>query len=394
MKILMLTSSFPRYKRDFMGNPVYELAKRLKERGFTIIILAPHGSGTRLQENMGGLKVYRFSYFYPYNLQKVSYGNGIPYNIKRNYLAKIEVPLFFLSELFSTIKVIKKEKIDIIHAQWILCGLIAILTKKLIKKPVVLTVRGSGLRMLPRSISKFILDNTDAIISPHPELTEIIKSLGRNDVTEIHNIIDDDQFNSNIDTSSFKKEFNIGNEHIISFIARLNEFKDPITFVKAVPYVLEKNKNVRFFMVGDGILKSKISKYIEKLNIQKSITVTGDRGDVNVILRVSTVFTALSPIENIWSNVVVEAMKCGVPCIVTKSGTTKEYLNNKVNAYLISPKNEKELAKAILYLIEHEELRENLAKNGMILMEKSGFLKEDIIKKVVEIYEGLLNKSN
>src|SRR5659263_191232 len=110
-KILILSSSFPRYDGDFAGNFVYELAKRLKLENLSVIIIAPNDSTTKFQENMNGLNVYRFPYFFPSNLQKLAYGGGISYNIKKSFLAKIQIPFFILFELFTTLKIVRREKI-------------------------------------------------------------------------------------------------------------------------------------------------------------------------------------------------------------------------------------------------------------------------------------------
>jgi len=50
MKILVLSSSFPRYTGDFAGNFVYELTKRLKDNFLSAIILSPHDFGAKFQE--------------------------------------------------------------------------------------------------------------------------------------------------------------------------------------------------------------------------------------------------------------------------------------------------------------------------------------------------------
>ena len=252
-------------------------------------------------------------------------------------------------------------------------------------------MHGSGLRMMPKFFSKFVLKKADAIISPHPELTEIVRSMG-SDIIEIHNIVDDNKFNKNIVATHFKKHFGITTQYIISFIGRLHEFKDPITFVKSIPHVLARNKNVKFFVVGDGPLKEKIKELVEKLNLKKFVILTGKRDDVNVILKASTIYTALSPIENIWSTVIIESMKCGTSCIVTRSGLTEKYLVHKKTAYLIPTRNEVELANAILYLLEQKKLRKKLSKSALGLIEELGFSEKNIVKNIMKVYRRVMIK--
>ena len=120
MNVLFLTSSFPRHEGDYAGNFVCDLAKKLKERGLKITVLCPHYPDKKFKENMFGLNVNRFPYFYPFGYQKLCYDGGIGHNIRTSYLAKLQVPFFFLSHLLYAIKIIRKEKIDLIHSHWII----------------------------------------------------------------------------------------------------------------------------------------------------------------------------------------------------------------------------------------------------------------------------------
>ena len=60
MKILVLTTTFPRWKQDSTPTFIYEWSQRLQENGFEIVVLAPSHYGTKRFEIMDGMKVYRF----------------------------------------------------------------------------------------------------------------------------------------------------------------------------------------------------------------------------------------------------------------------------------------------------------------------------------------------
>jgi len=392
IKITMLTSSFPRYKGDMAGKPVYLLARELIKNDIDVDIVSPLDCRSKRYEKFDDISVNRFQYFIPIYLQNVAYKYGIPENLRISLLAKTEFPFFLLFFFLKGLKIAKNS--DLVHVHWLICGLIAVPIKKLIHKKIVLTVRGSDLRKFPSFITRFILDNSDIIISPHPELTNIINSLGTYNITEIRNLVDDEEFNPNLDIRCLSKEFDIRNKHVVSFIGRLNEFKDPLTFVRAIPHILIKNKKIKFFVVGDGALKEEVLDCIQELNLQDYVYVTGFRSDINSILRASTIYAAISPIENLWSNVIVEAMKCRVPCIVTKSGTASDILAHKINAYLIPPKDEIALANAVLYLLNDHEMRNVLSENGILLIKNNGFLNEEIVKNTIKIYKNLIGRKS
>ena len=61
-KLLVLTSTFPRWKNDDTPGFVYELSKKLSNN-FDVSVLAPHYPNAKTSENLGKIKVSRFRYF-------------------------------------------------------------------------------------------------------------------------------------------------------------------------------------------------------------------------------------------------------------------------------------------------------------------------------------------
>lgn len=317
---------------------------------------------------------------------KLAYGNGIYYNAKANLLAFFQIPFFFLFEVYWGYKIAKKEKISVIHSHWLIPqGLASLLIRMVYPVKIIITVHGSDIRLLPKFISKFVLQHADAIVSPHPELTDILHSMQIPSVHEIPNIIDETIFNPEISDMGIHEELKITSKKVITFIARLNDFKDPITFIKSIPHVIASENDVTFLVVGDGPLKKEIENLVKKLGISRYVRLLGNRNDVNRILKISTIFTALSPYENIWSLVIIEAMKMNVPCIITNAGTTEKYLQDNFHAMLISPREEVPLALVIIDLLQNEGKRDFLIKNAHALMEGQ-FSTHHIEKKYDEIF--------
>ena len=111
MKICMLTSIFPRFKGDHCGagTTIYEMAKKLSsQHGLDMSVVAPNYYRIPKYEVMEGVKVYRFSYFFPRKLQKLAYDAGIPTNLRKFKLAKIQLPLVCPEFLFSSVLAGKK----------------------------------------------------------------------------------------------------------------------------------------------------------------------------------------------------------------------------------------------------------------------------------------------
>jgi len=312
-------------------------------------------------------------------------------NVKKDVLAKFQLPFFVIAEFFKAIWIISKYKIELIHAHWMIPqGLIAVVLKRIFGIPVVITVHGTDVRKCPEIIRKLILGNANAIVSPHPELTEILTNAGYC-VDEVRNLVGE-YYVTREDVLKLKKELDLKDNIIITFIARLDEFKDPTTFVRSAPYVLDKRKNIRFLLVGEGDLDVSIRNIVREENLGEFVKVMGKRDDIGNILSISTIFVALSPVENIWSLAIIEAMKCGIPCIVTNSGTTAKHLRHGEHAYLIKPRDEVSLANAIIELSEDAEYRGKLAENSLILLDENGFSTTYIVGRVISVYHRCLKQ--
>ena len=87
--LLIIASTFPRWKNNSTPAFVYELEKRLTE-DFEIDIFAPHHDGAKKEELMDGLHVHRFQYFWPEKLQKFCCEGGILPNVKKYFWQKIK----------------------------------------------------------------------------------------------------------------------------------------------------------------------------------------------------------------------------------------------------------------------------------------------------------------
>src|SRR3990167_3096083 len=141
-KVLAIASTFPRWENDATPRFVYDLSNRLASN-YDVIALAPHDKGALKKEKLGKVDVRRFAYFKPESMQKLCYNGGIIPNMKSNFLAKMQMPLLIVTEFFFASKIIKKEKISLIHAHWILPqGLVGAFLKKLFKIPLVVTIHG------------------------------------------------------------------------------------------------------------------------------------------------------------------------------------------------------------------------------------------------------------
>lgn len=389
MKVCMLTTAYPRHEKDWVNPFIGNYAKELVKEGIEVTVITSSDKGIKSHQKINGVDVRRFSYFFPRSMQKLTYKGGMMESFKESIIAKVQMPLFLTSFLFKSI--IHGRKADVIHAHWALSGLVAVIMKKIYHKPVILSVWGADLRNMPKFLTKFILNNVDVVNSFQPELTDMVKSLGRTDrMTDIHSMIDFDKFDPNIDNSGFMKEFGLQDKNVITFLGRLVEMKDPINFIRSAPYVIKELPDSIFLIAGDGPLRKEVEEEIKNLGMEKNILFLGPRYDTHIIFKSSTIFTSVSPLENVFSTTIIEAMQMGTPCLLSTAGYTPKVFIHKKYAYLVPAKNPEELGKAIIHMIKDPDLMRKLAKNGKEFIKENKFMRDDVINDTINAYNSMI----
>jgi glycosyltransferase involved in cell wall biosynthesis len=387
MKILILTSSFPGIEEGILsGYFVYELAKRLMGKGFEIVVLCAHHPKAKLEEDMAGLMIHRFPYFYPFKYQKIYRAGGIAYNLKNSHLAKLQVPLFFLSELLYAIKIIKKEKIDVIHSHWLVPqGLVGAICKQIFKIPHLSTIHAAdvfGLERLPfkRKFANLIAKNSDEIIVVSSYISErllgLISPELKKDIEKKMTIlpmgVDAQQFQNTNDKLELLSEYKINSEFNLLFLGRLSEKKGISYLIKAMPQIVSQIKDVNLILCGAGHLRKELEQLLKKMSLEKYVRFTGFVSNEEKIDYLSLADVLIVPSIVIQSGeteglpvVILEGLAAGKPIIASDVSGVKDVIKNGYNGFLVEQKNSDQIADKVLELLDNRELRAEFSKNAL-----------------------------
>ena len=175
-------------------------------------------------------------------------------------------------------------------------------------------------------LSVFLSRFPDAIIANTIAGKEFHRSIGysTNRMMVVPNGIDTDRFKPDHSAGlRVRDEWNIDEEKItIGLVGRLDPMKDHTTFLQAVKIFDQKECSVRFVCIGDGKepYKSEIHSLCMTLGLNGSLLWTGARSDMPAVYNALDIVTSTSSYGEGFSNVIGEAMACGVPCVVTDVG--------------------------------------------------------------------------
>ncbi len=389
MRVCMLTTSFPRYRGDFAGAFVYSLARELGKRGVEVSVVAPHDDHAARYEAHDHLYIHRFTYAWPRAWQRLAYGEGIPNNLRRRPWVALQIPGFLVMFLRAAWQVCVD--CDVVHVHWAPLAWLGLALRLRYRIPAVLTVHGTDVRSLPPFSIRPALARADAVIAAAPETEALLQELG----ITYHSIplpIDEESFQPGMDPGTVVEELGLQpGDGVVTFVGRLNEFKDPLTLVRAAPLVLAQRLQVHFVIVGDGPLAANVRASVADMGLQHAVHLVGARRDVGRFLALSKLFVALSPVENAWSMTIAEAMHMRVPCIITRAGRTERLFTHLEDSFLIPPGDESALAEAIVRLLSQKEERDRLVHGALSLMKQHGKDTESIMQRHLAVYESVVD---
>jgi len=152
-------------------------------------------------------------------------------------------------------------------------------------------------------------------------------------------------------------------EFLLVCAARLVDAKGVDILIHAVSRVLRQGIPCKCVIVGDGPLKESLMHQANSLGLSEYVFFEGFQKDVRPYLQAGSAFVLTSHLEGLPLSV-LEAMACGLPCIVTNVGGSAEAVKHQVTGLVIPPASLDAAEDAILYLATHPHERAEMASHS------------------------------
>ena len=232
----------------------------------------------------------------------------------------------------------------------------------------------------------------DRVIAVSPVAAEFISKFYRGKIHIIPNAIHLDEFDK-IEAS--KEELGLNkDEPLILMVGRASLKKGFELALLAFKKVVDEVPNARLFIVGlTGFLRSYINGLVKFLKLEENVYIPGyvPRETLIKFYKAADVFIHTAYGGESFGIVLIEAMAAGTPIVSTAGDGLKHVLENSGAAICLDVPNPSTLAKAILKLLNDEDMRRSMSIAGRKYVKKYSWSR--IVKRIIEIYNQLVENS-
>lgn len=252
--------------------------------------------------------------------------------------SKIKHPI---KNFTATYKYLKNNNIDVVHCHMTLMNFIPLIAARVLKIKVRIChshnsdVRKKNIivKLVEKILKKLCINNSTNLVSCGEDAGKYM--YGNRKFEILHNALDLDKFkyNENI-RNSIRKKYNIDDNCVlIGHIGRFTEQKNHKFIVDIISSMSNKNRDIKFMLLGDGELRQEIEQLVFDKNIQENVIFTGIVPNSNEYYSAFDLFI----LPSLWEGlpvVGVEAQAAGLLCIFSNNIDKKCIIDNDKSCML------------------------------------------------------------
>ncbi len=245
-----------------------------------------------------------------------------------------------------------------------------------------------------RVLCRQTLRASDRIITVSQKTMEYVLRLGadRLKTMVLYNGVDLERFRPRNKRES-RRKLNLPEDKFLVLTVRRLVYKNSLdTFIDAASFVVNRNPNVLFVIVGTGPDATFINRSAKRLGIDRNLILTGSVSDEELPFYYGSadLFVLSSRSGEGFPLTVLEAMASALPVIATNTGGTSEAVRNPINGVLVPPKKPSFLATAIMELLTSDEEMRRMGKAARSIAEKE-FGWEKNVYQLKKVYDEFLH---
>ena len=355
MKVVVLTTSYPRFAGDAAGRFVADAVERVRARGVDVHVVSPAASaawprtrtrGGRSGEPGGSPDGRHYAHF------GIAYGAGVLGNLRRRPWLALLVPAMVAA--FVRAARAAARDADLVHAHWLPAGAAGLATGR----PVVVQVWGTDLELARRAprLARAVLARAHLVVAASHALADAARALGARDVRVIP---------SGVDLAS-----EVGQEAeppYVLYAGRLSPEKGVLELVAAAD-------GMNLVVAGDGPLRKRVPQargFVPHAELQE--------------LYARAAVVACPSHREGFGVACLEAMAHGKPVVAGAVGGLLDLVVDGETGIHVPPRDVEALRRALERLLDDRELRRRLGRAARERVRRE-FAWERVIDRTLDAY--------
>lgn len=384
VRIGLLTTSYPRVPGDVPGIFVRGFAAALAARGHRIDVLAPQPAERFPPPGEPGIAVQWVPYLRPRRWQRTFYGAGVPDNLRRDPVAWLGLAPFTAALSWHAKRA--RDTWDAVVSHWALpCALAASCARSVGKRdaraPHLAVLHSADVHLLGRlhplvrsRMADRIARTSDHMLFVSPRLRDVflasLPAAARDTAAPRAHVapMGIEPCSGPPAEDDGVRELRGARGLVLLSVGRLVPIKGVDVLIRAVAGL----PAVRLWVVGDGPERTALERLAKRLNADVRFLGQQTGEAKHRLMHAADLFVSASrPLASGRTEgmptAVLEALRCGLPVVATRTGGTASLLGQGEHAALVEPASAATLRHAILELQEAPEQRARLAGNGRML---------------------------
>jgi len=309
MKVVVLTTSYPRWKGDAAGRFVGDAVGYLREHGVDVTVVSPRD----------------FRHF------GIAYGSGVVGNLRAAPWKLLLLPLFVAGFVRAARKA--NRDADLVHAHWLPVAAVALATGK----PVVVQLWGTDVELARRApaLARLLLRRVRLVVCASTMLAEAGRALGARNVRVI--------------PSGVNIPERVGEEEEPPYVL----YAGRLSPEKGVTELVEAATGFPLVVAGDGPLRERVPGALGFL----------PRPELEPLYERAAVVACPSYREG-FGVACAEAMAHGKPVVASRVGGLLDLVVDGETGLVVEPGDVEGLRNALARLLGDRELRRRLGEAG------------------------------
>jgi glycosyltransferase involved in cell wall biosynthesis len=315
-----------------------------------------------------------------------------------------ENAIFILRAVLKGYQIVRKNNIELIHANNLASAIAGSILARISNKPLVTTIHDVFSSSSSDYWNQWVKQN-DKISSLTSKIGPTIEKITVKMPTNIIHTVSDSSkedlvrfgttspikvIPNGLDLPSYTKfGSDIEYQNFVLFVGRLVFYKNLNTVIASFQDVVKKSPDSKLYVVGDGPMRNKWEKMVSDMGLTKSIVFNGYVSDERKIELLSKCSALLLPsfVEG-FGLVILESFAMNKPVLVADAKPSNELVDDGVDGFILPINNPTNWSEKISFLLDNKDICKKMGVNGRTKLEKKYSL-DLVVNEMESLYQSL-----